>query len=81
MHIVAPDTDTSLPQEKGVVPGLELCPASESCDQVSCDKTGGRTVLWSGQSGVGNFKPCLLDCHAGESPSWDLGCIPMEKIW
>ena len=61
-----------------MVPGIKLRPALEICYQVSCDNTGGRTVLQGGQSGVGNFYPRLLDWKAGDSLSWDLGRGPPE---
>ena len=46
MHIVALDICMELLQEKGMFASIELCPASDICDQEASDNTQGSTVLW-----------------------------------
>ena len=60
VYIVVPDLITSLPQEQGVITCIKLRPALKSCNQVPWNNTGGRPVLWGGQSRVGDLQSCLL---------------------
>ena len=60
VHISTPDILLSLPQEQGMILCLELCPAPESCGQVSYENTGDCPFIPGRQSWIGNFQtPCL----------------------
>ena len=57
-----------LPQKQGVITSLELCPDSESCNQVSRDDTCGLPVLQCIQSWLWERMPRLLEFQAGDDP-------------
>ena len=48
-----------------MISGLELCTASESYNQVSCEDKGGHIFLQVIHRGVGKRKPRLLEWKVG----------------
>ena len=79
VHMTAPYLPAYLLNKQGVVPCLELFCAPYSYNRVSCDDTGGRTVLPWRQIWFEDRQPLLIDWKVGDTLHWDFECGHLEK--